>query len=287
MVRLFGGRYISFRHPGQPVTEDGWGEVNDTPSARNHRSYANVLTQQPSSQTEHTAYHEDVGEIHQQISPGNEADPAHPPATPAPPSQPSPQSTPAPLPPTTQPSPPAQQPPPAQPHQPPQSPQPPQPMEQSAAILQLTNDSIHQYLKFTPEAALDLEETTTTPLPAHIDRFTIKYFEWLQANTRPSDPRTQNQFINIWHSCITKVHLRNSAPQNPQYNQSPPPSTSQIDQPTINSTSVPKCKKYANNTTKYSNNSTIRRNRGTWRRLRHQPNTGRDYPQGRGVSTGI
>ena len=244
VVRLFGGRYISFRHPGQPVTEDGWGEVNDTPSARNHRSYASVLTQQPSSQPEHTEDHEDVGEIHQHTSPGNEADPAQPPATPAPSAEPSQKSLPAQLPPTTQPSPPAQpppttgppppaQPPPsAKPHQPPQSDQTPQPMESSAPIPQPTNDSIHQYLEFTPEAAIDWEETTTTPLPAHIDRFTIKYFEWLQANTRPSDPRTQHQFINIWHSCITKVHLMNSAPQNPQYNQSPPLSSSQIDRPT-------------------------------------------------------
>ena len=177
VVRLFGGRYISFRHPGQPVTEDGWGEVNDTPSARNLRSYASVLTQQPSSQPEHTAYHEDVGEIHHHTSPGNEADPAQPPATPAPSSEPSQQSLPAQLPSTTQSSPPSQPPPSAQPHQPPQSHQTPQPMESSAPILQPTNASIHQYLQFTPEAAMVWEETTTTPLPAHIERFTISYFE--------------------------------------------------------------------------------------------------------------
>ena len=236
VVRLFGGRYISFRHPGQPVTEDGWGEVNEIPSARDLRSYASVLTQQPSSQPEHTAYQEDLGEIHQHTSPGNEADPAQPPTTTAPPSEPPQHSSPAQLPPITQPSPPAQPPPTTEPSLPAQQPppaQPPHPLEPSTAILLPTNDSIHQFLEFTPEAAMDWEETTTTPLPADIDRFTIKYFEWLQANTRPADPRTQNQFINIWHSCITKVNLMNSTTQNPQCNHSQPPSTSQIEQRTI------------------------------------------------------
>ena len=219
VVRLFGGRYISFRHPGQPVTEDGWGEVNEIPSARDLRSYASVLTQQPSSQPEHTAYQEDLGEIQQHTSPGNEADPAQPPTTTAPPSEPPQHSSPAKLPPITQPSPPAEPPPTTEPSLPAQQPppaQPPHPLEPSTAILLPTNDSIHQYLQFTPEAAMDWEETTTAPLPDHIERFSIAYFEWLQANVRPSDPRTRSQFINIWHSCITKVHHMSSSQQNPQ-----------------------------------------------------------------------
>ena len=231
VVRLFGGRYISFRHPGQPVTEDSWG-ANDITSARNNRSYASVLSEQPPSQPDHTAYQDTEGETNQHTSP---RDQARPPATPATPSEPSPQSSPAQLPPTTQPPPLAQPPPttePGPPAQPPtqaQSHQPPQPLELSAAIHQPANDSIHQYLQFTTEAAMDWEETTTTPLPAHIERFTIAYFEWLQANTRPSDPRIQEQFISIWQSCITKVNHINSAPQHQQHNQSPPPSTSHID----------------------------------------------------------
>ena len=234
VVRLFGGRYISFRHPGQPVTEDSWG-ANEIPSARNNRSYASVLSEQPPSQPDHTAYQDTEGETNKHTSPRDQADPAHPPDTSVPPSEPSPQSSPAQLPPTTQPPPLAQPPPttepdpPAQPPTQAQSQEPPQSLELSAAIQQPTNDGIHQYLQFTTEAAMDWEETTTTPLPAHIERFTIAYFEWLQANTRPSDPRIQAQFISIWQSCITKVNHINSAPHHPEQNQSPSPSTPQFD----------------------------------------------------------
>ena len=137
VVRLLEGRYISFRPSGQPVTEDVW-EVNDTPSARNHRSYPSVLTEQPSCQTDHTAYQEDVGETYQQTSPQNQTDPAQPPG-PAPPSNPAPPAKPVP---PSEPSPPAQPHPPAQPSQPSQL------LESTALILQPTNDSIHQYLEF-------------------------------------------------------------------------------------------------------------------------------------------
>ena len=224
VVRLFGGRYISFRHPGQPVTEDSWG-ANEIPSARNNRSYASVLTEQLPSQPDHTAYQDIEGETNQHTSPRDQADPARTPATSVPPSEPSPQSSPAQLPPTTQPPPLAQPPPTTEPHpsaQPPQSHQTPQPIESPAPVLQPTNDSIHQYLQFTPEAAMDWEETTKAPLPDHIERFSIAYFEWLQANVRPSDPRTQSQFINIWHSCITKVQHMSSSQQDPQSEQVTP-----------------------------------------------------------------
>ena len=227
VVRLFGGRYISFRHPGQPVTEDSWG-ANEIPSARNDRSYASVLSEQPPSQPDHTACQDTEGETNQHTSPRDQADPAHPPATSVPPSEPTPQSSPAQLPPTTQPPPLAQPPPTTEPHPsaqpppPPESHQTPQPIESPAPVLQPTNDSIHQYLQFTPEAAMDWEETTTAPLPDHIERFSIAYFEWLQANVRPSDPRIQSQFINIWHSCITKVQHMSSSQQNPQSEQVTP-----------------------------------------------------------------
>ena len=237
VVRLFGGRYISFRHPGQPVTEDSWG-ANDIPSARDNRSYASVLTEQLPSQPDHTAYQDTEGEINQQTSPRNRYDPPQSPAPAQPtqsilPSEPAPPTKPAPPPPPpaqVQPPPPTEQSSPAQPPPPPQQTQPAMPLQPSESPAPMSNEGVHEYIQFTPEAAMDWEETTTTPIPAHIERFTISYFEWLQANIRPSDPRLQNQFINIWHSCITKVQHRNSTQQNPQYDPNPPPSTPQIEQ---------------------------------------------------------
>ena len=228
VVRLFGGRYISFRHPGQPVTDDVW-EVNETPASRNHRSYASV-TQQPSSETEPTAIQDNVGENYQQTSPENHAIPPAQPPVPAQPPQQTLPTGPAPpteLAPTPQAALPSKPSPAAHPPQPSQPSQPPQPLESSAPLLQPTTDSIHQYLEFTDEAAMDWEETTTTPLPTHIERFTISYFEWLQEHVRLRDPRKHNQYINIWHSCINKVHHINSAP----HDQIPPLSTTQTDQP--------------------------------------------------------
>ena len=236
VVRLFGGRYISFRHPGQPVTEDSWG-ANDMPSARNNRSYASVLTEQLPTQPDHTAYQDTEGEINQQTSPRDRHDPpqlpapAQPtqstlPSEPAPPTKPAP---PSPPPAQVQPPPPTEQSSLAQPPPPPQPTQPAMPLQPSEPPAPMSNEGVHEYIQFTPEAAMDWEETTTTPIPAHIERFTISYFEWLQANIRQSDPRLQNQFINIWQSCISKVTLTNSTPQNLEHNQSTPPPIREID----------------------------------------------------------
>ena len=133
VVRLFGGRYLSFRHRGQIETNNIWGSEGRRPPP-NERSYASVAAARTQD---------------------NQVD--------------------------------------------------------------NTSENPYEFIEFTTETAMDWEGTIPdAPLPPDLERFSIRYFEWLQENLTQSDPRYR-RYLKFWGICIDKVRhdQRTNIPSEP------------------------------------------------------------------------
>ena len=121
VVRLFGGRYLSFRHRGQIDTNNIWGSEGRRPPPK-ERSYASVAAARS---------HENG--------------------------------------------------------------------------VDNTRENPYECIEFNTEVAMDWEgNIPDVPLPPDMERFSIRYFEWLQENLAQSDPRYR-RYIKFWGICIDKV----------------------------------------------------------------------------------
>ena len=121
VVRLFGGRYLSFRHREQIDTNNIWGSEGRRPPPK-ERSYASVAA---------TRSHENG--------------------------------------------------------------------------VDNTRENPYECIEFNAEVAMDWEgNIPDVPLPPDMERFSIRYFEWLQENIAQSDPRYR-RYIKFWGMCIDKV----------------------------------------------------------------------------------
>ena len=52
---------------------------------------------------------------------------------------------------------------------------------------------------------MEAQFSADVPLPPDLERFSIKYFEWLQENLTQSDPHFHRQYVKFWGVCIDKV----------------------------------------------------------------------------------